>query len=136
MASNTSSTRWNSEMVHKNYYFSFILLAILLQSANAIFKKYSAVSLTDATLFAILTNIFYLLALFCLFLQAIVWQQALNHYPLSFAYPFMSLVCFVVLIASAILFQEGITAMNVIGLLFISAGITVLSRQAEEYLPA
>jgi multidrug transporter EmrE-like cation transporter len=118
-------------MINKRY-LSFIILSILLQSFNAIFKKYAATTLNEVTLLAILTNLFYLLALLCLFLQALVWQKALNHYPLSFAYPFMSLVSFVVLIASAVLFHEGITAANIIGLGFISVGITVLSRQAEE----
>jgi len=113
-------------------FFSFIILSILLQSLNAIFKKYAATSLNEVTLLAILTNLFYLLALLCLFLQALVWQQALVHYPLSFAYPFMSLVNFVVLIASAVLFHEGITVANIIGLVFISVGITVLSREAKE----
>ena len=118
-------------MINKRY-LSFIILSILLQSLNAIFKKYAATSLHEVTLFAIMTNLFYLLALICLFLQALVWQQALNHYPLSFAYPFMSLVSFVVLLASAVLFHEGITVANIIGLGFISVGITVLSRQADE----
>ena len=62
-------------------------------------------------------------------LQAIVWQQALMHYPLSFAYPFMSLVNFVILLSSAILFGEGITITNIIGLVLISIGITMLSRE-------
>ena len=118
-------------MINKRY-LSFIILSILLQSLNAIFKKYAATSLHEVTLLAIMTNLFYLLALICLFLQALVWQQALNHYPLSFAYPFMSLVSCVVLLASAVLFHEGITVANIIGLGFISVGITVLSRQADE----
>jgi len=63
----------------------------------------------------------------CLFLQAIVWQQALRHFPLSFAYPFMGLVNFVVLFSSAVLFQEGVTLVNVMGLVLISVGIAVLS---------
>lgn len=61
--------------------------------------------------------------------QALVWQQALKHYPLSLAYPFMSIVNFVILIASAVLFSEGITIENIIGLLLISIGIAVLSRE-------
>jgi multidrug transporter EmrE-like cation transporter len=119
-------------MMNKVNYIFFIILSILLQSLNAIFKKYAATTLHDVTLFTIMTNLFYLLALVCLFLQAIVWQQALNHYPLSVAYPFMSLVSFVVLIASAVLFHEGITVANIAGLVFISVGITVLSRDAKE----
>lgn len=65
-------------------------------------------------------------------LQAIVWQQALIHYPLSYAYPFVSLVNFVILISSAFLFKEQITTSNILGLIFISLGILVLSRDLEE----
>jgi multidrug transporter EmrE-like cation transporter len=62
-------------------------------------------------------------------LQAIVWQQALIHFPLSFAYPFMSLFNFIILVASALLFHEGITVANIIGLIFISVGIAVASSK-------
>jgi multidrug transporter EmrE-like cation transporter len=64
--------------------------------------------------------------------QAIVWQQALIHYPLSYAYPFVSLVNFVILIFSALLFKEQITASNILGLILISSGILELSRNLEE----
>jgi len=115
-----------------NRYFFFIIVSILLQSCNAILKKYAATSIHEVTIITIVTNVFYILALVCLFLQAVVWQQALNHYPLSFAYPFMSLVNFVVLVTSAVLFHEGVTVTNVLGLVIISLGITILSRQAKE----
>ncbi len=109
--------------------FSFIILAIFFQSVCGISGKFAAITLSDATLFAIIANGFYIVSLACLFFQAIVWQQALIHYPLSFAYPFMSLVNCVILISSALLFDEGITIANVVGLCLISIGITVLSRE-------
>lgn len=109
--------------------FIFILLSILFQSLSGIFGKYAANSIGEVTLFTIINNSFYLLSLVCLFFQALVWQQALHRYPLSIAYPFMSLMNFVVLFASALLFQEGITLCNIAGLLLISLGITLLSRR-------
>jgi multidrug transporter EmrE-like cation transporter len=112
--------------------FIFILLSILFQSLGGIFGKYAATGIEEVTLFAIITNSFYLLTLACLFLQALVWQQALHRYPLSFAYPFMSLVNFVVLFASALLFHEGITPFNIAGLVLISLGIVLLSRHVAE----
>lgn len=112
----------------RHIYFSFIVLAIVFKSLGAISGKYAAITLPEVTVFSILTNIFYILTLVCLFIQAIVWQQALLHYPLSFAYPFISIVNFIVLVVSAILFHEEITPMNVVGMAIISIGITVLSR--------
>ena len=114
----------------KNFrYFFFIILSIFFQSLSSIFGKFVALTITNATLFVIITNGFYILSLVCLFLQAIVWQQVLIHYPLSFAFPFMSLANFIILFASAILFHEGITFNNIIGLLLISVGIVVASKQ-------
>jgi multidrug transporter EmrE-like cation transporter len=110
-------------------YFYFIILSILFQSLSGIFGKYAALSLQSTSFIGIVTNIFYILSLGCLLLQAIVWQQALRHYPLSVAYPFMGLVNFVVLFSSAILFQEGVTFANILGLIFISTGIVILSHE-------
>jgi len=110
-------------------YFSFIILSIVFQSLGGIFGKYAALSLSPPSLIGIVINAFYILSLGCLFLQAIVWQQALRHFPLSVAYPFMGLVNFVVLFSSAILFQEGVTLANIVGLVFISVGIVVLSHE-------
>ena len=130
MASNMSLTKWSCDMksIHN---FSYIIFAILFQSIGGISGKFAAITTSDATLFAIIANGFYIVSLACLFFQALVWQQALMHYPLSFAYPFMSLVNFVILLFSAVLFGEGITITNIAGLCLISIGITVLSQERE-----
>ena len=107
--------------------FSFIILSIAFQSLGGIFGKYAALSLSAPSIIGIMTNAFYLLSLGCLFLQAIVWQQALRHFPLSVAYPYMGFVNFVVLFSSALLFQEGVSLANITGLVLISVGIIVLS---------
>jgi len=107
---------------------AFIISSIVFQAFSGIFAKMAALSLQDITMMVYLTNVFYILSLFCLVLQAVVWQQALVHYPLSFLYPFMSLTNFVVLFASTILFHEGITSANILGLAFISGGITLFSH--------
>lgn len=114
------------------FYFSAIVFSILLQAGSGICGKYAALSVKDASLFITVTNSFYFLSLILLVLQAIVWQLALIRYPLSYAYPFVSLVNFVILIFSAILFQEQITAYNVLGLTFISFGILILARSFGE----
>ena len=112
--------------------FSSIILSILFQAISGICGKYAAMAATNASLFITVTNFFYFLSLLFLVLQAVVWQLALIHYPLSYAYPFLSLVNFVILIFSAILFKEQITAYNVFGLIFISFGIWILSHNFGE----
>jgi multidrug transporter EmrE-like cation transporter len=113
-------------------YFSFIILAIIFQSLGGIFGKYAALTLQGSSIIAIFTNVFYILSLVCLFLQAIVWQQALRHFSLSFAYPCISLTSYVVLFFSAIFFQEGITLPNIIGLSLITIGIYVLFKEVDD----
>jgi multidrug transporter EmrE-like cation transporter len=113
-------------------YFPFIFLSVAFQSSAGIFGKFAALSLHAPSIIEILINSFYILSLGCLFLQAIVWQQALRHFPLSVAYPFMGLVNFVILFSSAILFQEGVTEANIAGLVLISVGIVVLSHETGD----
>ncbi len=117
-----------------NFNFIFIILCILLQSTGSIFGKYAAMAIEGLNFLNVLTNIFYLLSITCLILQAIFWQQALMHYRLSFAYPFMSLVNFVVLIPSYFLFKEGISINNIFGLILISSGITILASKSGDYI--
>lgn len=121
--------KWSYNM-KLNLNFNFIIFSILFQASSGIFGKYAALSTEKFNLLATITNVFYLLSIVCLILQAIFWQQALVHYPLSFAYPFISLVNFVVLILSYFLFQENISNNNILGLILISCGITILARNS------
>jgi len=115
-----------ADQLRQRLYFIFIILSILFQSLSGIFSKYVLLSMGQVTLTAMIGNIYYLLMIICLMLQALVWQQALKHYDISYAYPFMSIVNFVVLILSFFLFNEGITLPNIFGLAIISCGVYVL----------
>ncbi|WP_421908312.1 EamA family transporter [Methanolacinia petrolearia] len=112
----------------KSFYFLFIILSILFQSLSGIFGKYAAISMQTTSFIEIIINIFYILSLICLCLQAIVWQQALKYYDISFAYPFQSLTMFVILIFSKVFFQELISELNVIGISIIIFGIFLISN--------
>jgi multidrug transporter EmrE-like cation transporter len=113
----------------KYFNFVFIILSILFQSLSGILGKNAAISLDWGNPISLLTNVFYVLSLSCMVLQAVVWQQALKHYPLSLAYPFQSLTMFVILVLSYVFFQESISVFNVLGILIIFAGIYLLSRE-------
>jgi drug/metabolite transporter (DMT)-like permease len=62
------------------------------------------------------------------FLAMLCWMAAMTKFELSYAYPFMSLAFLLVLILSAVLFHEAITAPKVFGLALIIIGIIVASR--------
>jgi drug/metabolite transporter (DMT)-like permease len=62
------------------------------------------------------------------FLAMLCWMAALTKFELSYAYPFMSLAFVLILILSAVLFREAITAPKLIGIALIMAGIIISSR--------
>jgi multidrug transporter EmrE-like cation transporter len=109
-----------------------LIFSILIQAFCAICTKYASESGSLSTFYGIrLEIIIYFVILGGMGLQVIFWQNALKYYSLSFAYPFRSLVSFVVLISAYVLFQESITYLNVIGLAIISIGIFYLGKDKE-----
>ena len=62
------------------------------------------------------------------FVAGLSWMTAMTRLELSFAYPFISLSFVLVLVFSALLFHETVTAPKVIGMLLIIAGIIITSR--------
>jgi drug/metabolite transporter (DMT)-like permease len=62
------------------------------------------------------------------FFAFLCWMAAITEFELSYAYPFMSLSFLVVLVLSAILFQEPLTVSKVVGVGLIVAGIIIGSR--------
>ena len=111
------------------FYFGYLVFSIIIQTVGAIGAKYAINNLEYFNFLIIPGSL--VLALFLLTtmgLQAVVWQKALIFYPLSFAYPFRSLINFTVLISAFIFFNESITALNIIGLSVITIGIYILVR--------
>ncbi len=113
-------------------YFAFILLSIIFQGSGWAFSELAAQTTAGFSVSAILSNSYYQVSLALLLPQAVVWQQALKHYPLSFAYPMMSLVNFLVLFIAAFFFEEQVTSLNIISLMIISFGVLLLSQSEEK----
>jgi multidrug transporter EmrE-like cation transporter len=115
-----------------NIHLHLLILSILIQAFGAICTKYAAEFGSSETFFGIpLYLIIYLFILGGMGLQVIVWQHALKYYPLSFAYPFRSLVNFIVLISAFVIFHESISLMNFAGLSVITIGVFFLARDKE-----
>jgi multidrug transporter EmrE-like cation transporter len=75
-----------------------------------------------------LVNPWVISALAAAFLGMLSWMLALGRVDLSYAYPFTSLSFVLVLLASAMLFREPVTAAKLAGMALIVAGIVVGSR--------
>jgi drug/metabolite transporter (DMT)-like permease len=93
--------------------------------------KFGALSLGGFSVVNVLTNIFYLLALFFLFLQAFSWQQSLRRFNLSHAYMFTSLYYPFILLASYFIFSESLTLGNIAGTAIIITGL-LFTRKPEK----
>ncbi len=65
----------------------------------------------------------------CAFLAALSWMAAMTKFPLSYAYPFMSLAFVLVMFLSAIFFKEPVTIPKSIGLGLIILGIIIGSSE-------
>lgn len=120
------------ERLRPGIHLHLLILSILIQAVGAILTKYAAEwNTTDGFLGIPFELVFFGIILACMGFQVIVWQYALKYYSLSFAYPFRSLVSFVVLISAFVLFNESITIMNTVGLLVITLGVYFLARDKE-----
>lgn len=128
------TTHWLSvkDYLRTKIHLHLLILSILIQAFGAICTKYAAEFGSFETFFGIpLYLIIYLFILGGMGFQVIVWQYALQYYPLSFAYPFRSLVNFIVLISAFVLFHESISLMNVASLSVITIGVFFLARDKE-----
>ena len=128
------TTPWLSIKDHlrPKIHLHLLILSILIQAFGAICTKYAAESGSSEIVIGIpLFLIIYLLILGGMGLQVIVWQYALKYYPLSFAYPFRSLVSFIVLLSAFVLFHESVSLMNIAGLSVITIGVFFLARDKE-----
>ena len=69
--------------------------------------------------------IFYVLAIGCLGIYAIMWQFLLELIPLTTAYLRKGILYILILFWSVLLFKEHVTVNNIIGSIIIIAGISL-----------
>lgn len=120
------------EHLRPKIHLHLLILSILIQAFGAICTKYAAQSNPSDLFFGIPVEFFiYFIILGGMGLQVLVWQYALKYYSLSFAYPFRSLVNFIVLLSAYFLFHESISLLNFIGLSIITVGVFYLARDRE-----
>jgi multidrug transporter EmrE-like cation transporter len=76
----------------------------------------------------LLTNPWVLSVLVAAFIAALSWMAAMTKLPLSRAYPFVGLSFVLVLVLSAVFFDEALTVAKVAGVGLIVAGLIVGSQ--------
>ncbi len=96
-----------------------LALSLVIQSLSSVFIKYAGTFETMSKEFIF----FYMLAVGCLGVFAVMWQLLLELVPLTTAYLRKGILYILVLIWSVILFKEKVTLNNIIGSMIIIAGI-------------
>lgn len=76
----------------------------------------------------LLLNPWIIAAFAAAFLASVAWMGAMTKFPLSHAYPFMSMNFVIVLLLSAWLFNEPVSLTKVIGIALICIGTIVASQ--------
>lgn len=79
-------------------------------------------------LLRLLLNPWVISAFFAAFLASLSWMAAMTKFPLSHAYPFMSLAFVLVMFLSTFIFHEPLTMQKVVGMVCIVVGIVIGSQ--------
>ncbi|TXT25929.1 MAG: hypothetical protein FD134_804 [Gallionellaceae bacterium] len=117
--------------------YFYIFLTIILTVYGQIAIKWQVLktgalpeSLSDkiSFLFHLLLNPWVISAFAAALLASVFWIAAMTRLQLSHAYPFMSLAFVLVMVASAIFFNEPVTPLKISGILLIVLGIIVGSQ--------
>ena len=115
-----------------------IFTCVLLGSLGQIFQKLGinrvvqSGSVSYASLWEklvrFLSHPWVLLGLTCYGIAAMVWIFLLSRVPVSWAYPFLGLTYFLVMVLSVIFLHERITPFQILGAGFIWLGVFLLFR--------
>ena len=100
-----------------------LFFTFLIYSFSSIFSKLAS---THAFL-SLPYLLFFLCVIISLGIYAFFWQKILVLYPLNKAYLYKSSTIIIILLISHFLFHEEISINNIIGILFIIAGLFVLT---------
>ncbi len=76
----------------------------------------------------ILTRLLIFSGLAAAFVASLFWMAAIQRFPLSYAYPFMSLTYVLVFGLAYVLFGDAMSASKIGGLLLICTGVALIAR--------
>jgi multidrug transporter EmrE-like cation transporter len=115
----------------------YVATTIILTVYGQLIVKWQvgrAGSLPEATgakiefLARLVVNPWMISVLLAAFIAALAWMAAMTRLELSKAYPFVALSFALVLIGSAIFFDEALTVAKVVGVAFILVGLVIGSQ--------
>lgn len=106
--------------------YTVLFLPVFFQSLSIVLVKKAASDMDQFTALNVITNVYYVLSILSLGLQAVFWQIVLKMYRLSVAYFAMSGVYVIILCAGFLVFNESVSLLNIAGTAVICLGIFVI----------
>lgn len=136
----STPSRAAATMTSKNANFQvlgFILISVLLNAVGQLVFKAAMNSLGPLELsldmaLRMAVNPLLLLGLVIYAGSTFLWLMSLSKADLSFAYPFLSLTYFLVLLGGAVLFAEQITVTRIIGFVVVVVGLLIVARSEQK----
>ncbi len=108
-----------------------VILTTLLTALGQIFFKYASKTF-ELNLYALITNHFLILGLFFYGIASITLIMGLRKGEISTLYPIIALSYVWVLLASFFLFKEQIVTLQIIGIIMIILGVSVMGVANSE----
>lgn len=106
--------------------FNVIGQSVLKAGVN----KLGPLSMSFMNIFKAFTSFPVLSGLFLYFVSSIFWILALSHKDLSYAYPMLSIGYLIIIFISWSILGEHISAIRILGVLFVSFGIFLVFKSA------
>lgn len=110
-----------------------IVLSVIFQSAAIVCAKYAGSISLGRGVASIIINPWYAGQLVALGMQTICWILVLRRLPLSFVYPFMSLVFPLNLVLAWLFFQEKVQVNHIVGTVLIVCGVVIIAMKEPEW---
>ena len=79
----------------------------------------------------LITNPFVLGGFAFIFSGALFWMAVLSRWPLSLAYPLLSISYIIGIVASVLILKEKVNAIQIVGVFVIILGVILVSRSAD-----
>ena len=105
----------------------FLQFVIMIYSISSVIAKFASKQSFMSVKFIGL----YFFELVALGAYAILWQQAIKHFQLSVAYVNKAMTLLWAMVWSLVIFGEKLTMHNVMGVVFVIAGIIVINSENE-----
>lgn len=116
--------------------YIFLALSIVLGASGQILLKMGVNHIgtinlewpqTFITLMDIFTNLWIIFGIICFVSSMILWIKVISEMELSSAYPTVSASYIIVFFLSVLLFNETVSSVKIMGLVFVAAGVYFLN---------